>query len=137
MLEAPLEFFKALRAQLKDDTGTGPKAIQSLARANMDLAFTTFEIGSIPDAIRSGSEAIAVMDRLTLADPANADYQKDLAKSHNAMGIMQQQNGQHDQALESFSRALEIQERLAQSTPISSNSRAKSLRAMTTSVTSR
>jgi serine/threonine-protein kinase len=117
LLKAPLEFFHALRAQLRDDSRTGAKAMRSLAFANMSLAYTTFEIGSITDAIQSNSEAIALMGRLASEEPANTEYNMDLAKSHNAMGILEHQTGRQNQALESFRKALAIQERQAREHP--------------------
>ncbi len=99
-------FFPRSALQLQADTATGPKAIQSLALANMALAFTTFEIGSIPDAIQSNSEAIALMGRLARDNPTITEYHTELAKSHNAMGILEHRTGQQSQSkAESFSKA--------------------------------
>ncbi len=117
LLNEPLEFFRKLRDQLKADTGTGPKVIYSLARANRALALTTKEIGSLPDAIKSYSEAIALLDPLARENPAVTEYQNDLARSHSDAGILLRATGRPDEALKAYNASLEIQERLAHVSP--------------------
>ena len=77
-----MEFFRTLRDQLQADRDTRPEALAKLAGASFDLASTTEEIGSIPDAIRSYSESLAILERLARDHPGVAEYQSDLAASH-------------------------------------------------------
>ena len=81
LLKEPLEFFRKLRDQLQADRDTRPEALAKLASASFDLAETTAEIGSVPDAIRSHSEALAIRERLARDHPTVAKYQRDLAEA--------------------------------------------------------
>ncbi len=117
ILKEPLEFFRRLRDQLQADRDTRPEALAKLADANYALAYTTAEIGSIPDAIRSYSEALAIRERLASNHPAVAHYQRDLVASHYSMGTMLAAAGRPIEALESLRRALSVQERLVRENP--------------------
>ena len=117
LLKEPLDFFRKFRGQLKADSGTGPTAIHRLALANHALAFTTAEIGSVPDAIQSYSEAIALLDPLARENPSVTDYQYALAHSHNNIGLLLMATGRPDDALQACNAALKIQERLALANP--------------------
>jgi eukaryotic-like serine/threonine-protein kinase len=117
LLKEPLEFLHKLRDQLQADRDTRLDALAKLAGANFDLARTTEEIGSIPDAMRSYSEAIAIFGRLGNDHPRVTEYQRDLAKSHNNIGSMLSATGRQAEALASHRRALEIRERLAADDP--------------------
>jgi serine/threonine-protein kinase len=117
LLKEPMEFFRKLRDQLQADRDTRPQALAKLAAANHDLAKTTAEIGSIPDAIQSYSEAIAIRERVLGEHPTASGVQFDLAKSYNNLGGLLYTTGQPAQALESFRRALAIKERMARDHP--------------------
>jgi serine/threonine protein kinase len=117
LLNEPLEFFRKLRDQLQSDRDTRPEALWRLASASFDLAGTTAEIGSVPDAIRSYRESLAIYERLARENPSVTKFQSDLAASHNNIGVLQRATGHPDQALESHGKALAIWERLARENP--------------------
>jgi serine/threonine-protein kinase len=117
LLNEPLAFFRTLRDQLQADRDTRPAALGRLANADIDLATTTAEIGSIPDAIRSCAEAIAIWERLARENPAITDFQRDLANSHDHLAKLLSQTGHPDEAIESQQRALAILQRLARDHP--------------------
>src|SRR5262249_25492239 len=117
LLQEPLEFFRKLRDQLQSDRDTRPDALEKLASANFDLALTTAEIGNIPDAIRSCSESIAILERLVSKNPPGTEYQSDLARSHDAIANLLSATGQLAVALESCRRAMAIRERLVRDNP--------------------
>ena len=117
LLKEPMEFFRTLRDQLQADRDTRPEAMAKLAQASFDLAETTADIGSIPDAIRSHSEALAVRERLASDNPSVAKYQSDLAASYNNLGNLLVNTGRPAEAIESLRRAMEIAEQFARDSP--------------------
>ncbi len=117
LLKEPLAFFGKLRDDLQAERDTRPDAVASLADANYDLARTTEEIGSFPDAIRSYSESIDLHERLGRDRPADTECQNHLARSHNHLGILLRATGRPAQALESYGRAAAIFEQLARPQP--------------------
>jgi serine/threonine-protein kinase len=119
LLKGPLEFFRQLRDQLQADRDTRPEALAELARASFDLAITTSEIGSIPDAFRWHAESLALFERLARANPAVSRYQIDLARSHTLIGKLQNEASHAAESLESFRHARAIHERLVRHDPTS------------------
>jgi len=75
------------------------------------------EIGSIPDAIRSYNESIALYDRIARDRPAEIACLYHLAQSHNNIGLLLRATGRPAEAVTSFRRGLEIFERLARENP--------------------
>jgi len=117
LLKEPLAFFQMLRDQLQADRDASSGNLKRLADANFDLARTTEEIGSIPDAIRSYAESIALHDRIGRDRPADIGCQNHLAQSHNSIGLLLRATGRPAEALSSLRRGLEIFERLARENP--------------------
>ena len=117
LLKEPLEFFRKLRDQLKAESGTGPDAILSLAIANHSLASTTFEVGSVPDAIQSYSEAIALLEPLVRENPTFNMCQVQLARSQNNIGVLKRMTGKPGDALDAHNAAIKIEERLVREYP--------------------
>ena len=117
LLKEPLAFFGRLRDELQADRDTQPDAVAKLADANYDLARTTEEIGSMPDAIRSYSESIALHDQLGRDGPTAASCQYHLAASHNHIGGLFRATGRPKEAMESYQRSAAIFERMAQDDP--------------------
>src|SRR5262249_53915403 len=113
LLKEPLVFFGNLRDQLQADRDTRPDALAKLAGASFNLAETTEEIGSIPDAIRAHAEALDLRDRLVRDHPTIARYQRDLAESHHHIGYLLSLTGESAQALHSYREAIALRERLA------------------------
>jgi serine/threonine protein kinase/tetratricopeptide (TPR) repeat protein len=114
LLKEPLEFFRKLRDQFHADHDTRPAALVGLANANFELAATTAEIGSIPDAIESYTQSVAILQRVVSEDPTLTVY---LAHSLNNIGNLLSKTGRVVDALESYKRALEIRERLVREHP--------------------
>ena len=117
LLEEPLEFFRKLRDQLQADQDTRPETLARLAQADFELAFTTEEIGSTTDAIRSYAESLAIRERLAREYPTVIAYQSDLAVSQNNIANLLMATGRLDEALASHRNALAISERLARTKP--------------------
>jgi len=117
LLKEPLEFFRKLRDQLQSDRDTRPDALAKLASANFDLARTTAEIGSIPDATRSYAESIAIQERLVREHPAVARYRHTLGSSHHNLANLLSATRQRTGAQESYRRAVATFERLARDYP--------------------
>src|SRR5262249_30886199 len=117
LLKEPLEFFRKLKDELQSDRNTRAEALAKLAEASRDLAITTEEIGSIPDAIRSYSESIDILERLVRQRPDEVAYQTALASGHLGLGYLMAETARPAEAMESYRRALRIHERLAQEHP--------------------
>ena len=119
LLKEPMEFFGELRDQLQSDRDTRPEALANLARADLDLASTTREIGSMSDALRSSAESAAILEPLARDHPTVAQFQNDLAIAHHQLGYLQSATGRSIEAMESYRRALGLRERLAALNPTS------------------
>jgi serine/threonine-protein kinase len=113
LLREPLAFFGELKRELGSERAAGTEALAKLATATRDLAITTEEIGSVPDAIRAHSESIEILRRLARERPEVADYRRELASSHRDLGRLLGRTARPAEALESYRRALEIRECLA------------------------
>jgi serine/threonine-protein kinase len=125
LLKEPLAFFQLLRDQHKSSPRTGAKVINGFARAIVELAYTTAELGSVSDAIGSYTEAIALIDGLVNANPSVTEFQSDLAQTHGNIAVLQSATGQTNQALESFCKASAIWERLVRENPSVTTFRSK------------
>jgi serine/threonine-protein kinase len=112
LLKEPMAFFRDLRDQLQADLDTRPEALARLAAASFDLAKTTEEIGHIPDALRSHSEALALRERLAREFPTVPRYRSDLGASHQAIAYLSSLTGHTSEALDSYRRAIALRESL-------------------------
>jgi serine/threonine-protein kinase len=119
LLKEPLEFFRRLRDQLQADHDTRPDSLAKLAGSSFDLAETTRQIGSVADALRSYSEAVAIRERLAHDHPDVVAYRTDLAIAHNNLGNVLDETGRPAEALESYRASHAIWERLARDDPAS------------------
>jgi serine/threonine protein kinase len=117
LLSEPLEFFRKLRSQLEAETGTGPMAIHRLALANQALATTTSQIGSVPDAIESYTEAIKLLESLVRENPKDKRFQGDLADSQNRIGTLLSNTGRTEEALTAYNEAITIWKRFTSENP--------------------
>jgi tetratricopeptide (TPR) repeat protein len=73
--------------------------------------------GNLSDALATHREAIADADRLANADPANANWQRDLAVSYSRVGNVLLAQGAGVQALKAYRDSLVIHEKLAKTHP--------------------
>jgi len=73
--------------------------------------------GSLPEALQSYRDGLAIMERLVKSDPGNADWQRDLSVSYNKVGNVLAPQGNLPGALQSYRDGLAIMERLAKSDP--------------------
>jgi len=62
-------------------------------------------------------KSLAIRERLAQAEPARADYQRDLSVSYERMGDLYRGLGEGERAREVFLKSLAIRERLAQAEP--------------------
>jgi tetratricopeptide (TPR) repeat protein len=67
--------------------------------------------------LESFGVALAIRERLARENPSVTEFHRNLAASHNDIGLLQSETGDTDQALESYGKALAIQERLARENP--------------------
>jgi tetratricopeptide (TPR) repeat protein len=74
-------------------------------------------LGEGESARPSYQKALEIRERLSLSEPARADYQRDLSVAYNRMGNLYLSLGQLEPAIEVFEKDLEIAERLASIEP--------------------
>jgi tetratricopeptide (TPR) repeat protein len=74
-------------------------------------------LGATDRATARYREVQGILERLARAEPARADYQRDLSVSYNKMGDLYQALGQGEAAQAAFQQALDIRERLARAEP--------------------
>ena len=71
-----------------------------------------FVQGKLDEAIKAYRDDLAIVERLTAADPANTQWQRDLSISYNKVGDVLVRQGKLDEALKAFRDGLAIRERL-------------------------
>jgi serine/threonine protein kinase/tetratricopeptide (TPR) repeat protein len=117
LLKEPLAFFRELRARLQADADTRPESLVRLAQASFDLGKLTEAIGDQQNALAGYEESLAIWQKLAEANPAVAEYQNDLAKIHNSIGVLLRETGKPAEALKAYERALAIYQELADANP--------------------
>jgi serine/threonine-protein kinase len=117
LLKEPLSFFRSLRDRLVTDRETRPEALARLSSACYQLGGLTYEIGDTQDALRAFRESLAVRQKLADANPSVGEYQNELARSHDAIGLLLSVVGRATEALRSYERALAIRQKLADANP--------------------
>jgi predicted negative regulator of RcsB-dependent stress response len=73
--------------------------------------------GNLADALKSFRGGLAIRDRVAMADPGNAGWQRDLSVSYDNIGDVLVAQGHLAEALKSFRGGLAIRERLAKVDP--------------------
>ena len=117
LLNEPLAFFKDLRARLQSDRDTTPESLARLAHASFDLGKLTGQIGDKQNALIAYREALPILQKLADANPADTEYQRDLAKSYNSIGFVLDEIGKTDEGLKALDSALAIRQKLADANP--------------------
>jgi serine/threonine-protein kinase len=124
LLEEPLAFFRTIRDQVQADRDTRPEALGKLAGASFELAMTSREIGSMPDAIRGLSEPLAILERLATDHPAVPEWRRRLAVSYHNLSSLLLDTADVAGALKMNQKALAILERLVREHPTVASFRA-------------
>ena len=119
LLAEPLKFFEQLREDLQTGPDTSPATTMKFARANLELARLSDEIGSKPDAVRSYQEAIATLGDFEFTKPSSGDRGRHdgqivLADALGQLGTVLGDIGKMDEARKCFKRALRISAELVQ-----------------------
>jgi tetratricopeptide (TPR) repeat protein len=73
--------------------------------------------GTLPEALKSYRDSLAIADRLAKADPGNAGLQRDLAVSNERLGDIYARQGQTQEAVASFKGALAAYNELLRRNP--------------------
>ncbi len=119
LLKEPLDFFKALHAQLQSSVDTRPESLLRLARASFDIGTTTQDVGNKIDALRALEESVAIWERLARENPNVADFQLRIAVCNEHIGSLQEMTGRSSEAIESYRKEQAIYQRLARASPSS------------------
>jgi tetratricopeptide (TPR) repeat protein/predicted Ser/Thr protein kinase len=117
LLNEPLAFFKDLRDRLQSDRDTTPESLARLAHASFDLGKLTGQIGDKQNALIAYREALPILQKLADANPADIEYQRDLAQSYNSIGFVLDAIGKTDEGLKTLDSALLIRQKLADANP--------------------
>ena len=73
--------------------------------------------GNLSDALKSFREGLAIAERLSMGNPDNAGWQRDLSVSHAKIGDVLVAEGSLPEGLKAFHDGLTIRERLAKADP--------------------
>ena len=73
--------------------------------------------GSLPEALHSCRDGLAILERLAKSDPGNAGWQLDLAVVYSKVGIALREMGQTTSAREEFVAGRTIMATLAEQNP--------------------
>jgi serine/threonine-protein kinase len=117
LLKEPLAFFRSLRERLQADNDTRTEPLARLADASFALGELTSEIGNKQDALSAYAESLAIRGTLAGANPSITGFQRELARSHDNIAVLQRQTGKPTDALKSYELALAIRTRLADANP--------------------
>ena len=88
LLNEPLAFFKDLRDRLQSDRDTTSESLARLAHASFDLGKLTGQIGDKQNALIAYRESLPIFQKLADANPAVTEFQRDLARSYNGIGVL-------------------------------------------------
>jgi tetratricopeptide (TPR) repeat protein len=75
------------------------------------------DLGRGEEAQREYAKTLAISERLALAEPGRADYQRDLAASYQRLGDHLRVLGRGEEARQAVAKMLAIAEQLAQAEP--------------------
>jgi hypothetical protein len=73
--------------------------------------------GKLTEALSQHRTAFIIRDRLTKANPGNAQWQRDLALSYGEVALMDKRMGERDRALGAFQQGRTILARLKERSP--------------------
>ena len=105
--------FASLNSELKD-------ANAQLAVSYIKVGDVLMAQGNLAEALKSYRDGLAVADRLTKADPRNADWQRDLAISQGRVGVVLAKQGDASQALDMLQQGRAVIARLLEQSPANS-----------------
>ena len=110
-----------IRERLVSQDASDLVARFQLARSHNNSGYLEREVGHLDEALRQHEKAVALQQALVAVDPevvrrrleaddrnydiTSADFQLDLAASHNALGTLRDEQGQPAAAIEEFRRA--------------------------------
>ena len=102
-----------LAAEKPDDTAY----LWDLSGAYSAVGDVLVDQGHLTEALQAYRNSLAIMERLTKADPGNAGWQRDLSVSYERVGDVLVEQGNLTEALQAYRDSLAIAERLAKADP--------------------
>jgi len=102
-----------LAAEKPDDTAY----LWDLSGAYSAVGDVLVDQGHLTEALQAYRNSLAIMERLTKADPGNAGWQRDLSVSHGKIGDLLVEQGNLTEALQAYRDSHAISERLAKADP--------------------
>jgi tetratricopeptide (TPR) repeat protein len=88
-----------------------------LAKSHHDIGFLLERSGKRKEAMAWYRKALVVRQKLADANPAVADYQRDLCDTHNNVAVVLVQTGKPEETLTAWRKALAVQQKLAEDHP--------------------
>ena len=70
--------------------------------------------GNLPEAQRLFGESLRIAQRLAESDPANAEWQRDLAASHQRQAMLARQSGDHERFVTELRECFLVLDRMQQ-----------------------
>lgn len=108
-----LERAQALQRQLSDSGETSPELRRSEYAALAELVTTLLAQGDTQAALAAAARGVAIMEALVAGNPADAEFQNDLAVSYERIADVMMAQGRREEALASYRKSLAIAEKLA------------------------
>jgi serine/threonine-protein kinase len=115
LLSVPVGFYRKLEKLMEGQEDA--RSRRALGQAYFELGRLTDRIGSKAEALAEHERARAIRQQLTDREPANTEFQRDLASSDNAIGKLLVQMGKPAEALAAYERARAVRQRLVDADP--------------------
>jgi tetratricopeptide (TPR) repeat protein len=115
LLQTALDFYKEFQSFLEEDASPGARS--QLSEAYARVAQITWELGRQDEALATHRRALALVEQMAAAAPADAGVRFALARCHTRIGFALRTMARPAEALRAYEQAREIQESLARDHP--------------------
>jgi serine/threonine-protein kinase len=114
LLESAVEFYQKLA---QEEGGNDPAVLQEQGQTFARLADLYSTISRQTQAEEAYDRALAIRQKLAAEHVTSAEYQKDLADSHNKLGLLYRDTGRHDLAEKAHRQGMAIRQKLVAGHP--------------------
>jgi tetratricopeptide (TPR) repeat protein/tRNA A-37 threonylcarbamoyl transferase component Bud32 len=115
LLRTALGFYEELQESLEEDAS--PAARTQLSEAYARIAQITWELGRQSEALATHRRALALIEQMAAAAPADPEVRFALARGQTRIGFILRTMGRPAEARDAYEKALGIQEALAREDP--------------------
>jgi serine/threonine-protein kinase len=115
LLQTALDFYQKLQSSLEEDASPGARL--QLFEAYLSVAHLTWELGRQGEALATYRRALALVEQIAAAAPADAEARSALARCHTRIGFTFRTMARPAEALRAYEQAREIQDSLVRDHP--------------------